>query len=101
VAQKKKFREEVSCPLCRADSVYSIEGMEAAMKSEDMLTDQSASRASSIAWRSRADYELDTLCDSIRQRLIDGTMPPDDAYWWARIVGYEVESFQAGRLTEP
>jgi hypothetical protein len=36
--------------------------------------------------RSRIAEEFDRLCDSLRLRLLEGTMPPDDAYWWTRIV---------------
>ena len=39
----------------------------------------------------RTDYEqrraaeFDQLCDVLCERLLNDSLPPDDAYWWARI----------------
>jgi hypothetical protein len=39
----------------------------------------------SAAYEQRRDAEFDSLCDALRERLLSNTIPPDDAYWWARI----------------
>jgi hypothetical protein len=37
----------------------------------------------------RRDAEFDGLCAALCNRLLNHTIPPDDAYWWARIVTEE------------
>jgi hypothetical protein len=33
----------------------------------------------------RAQAETDAICGALCERLLQGTLPPDDAYWWTRI----------------
>ena len=37
-------------------------------------------------FHAHAHAEFDALCTTIGQRLLDGSLPPNDAYWWARII---------------
>jgi hypothetical protein len=36
--------------------------------------------------------ELASTATALVQRLREGSLPPDDAYWWGRIVGHEARS---------
>jgi hypothetical protein len=31
-------------------------------------------------------HESEALCHALGEHLLNGTLPPDDAYWWTRIV---------------
>jgi len=33
-----------------------------------------------------AEEEYEAVAESICRRIQDGTMPPDDAYWWTRVL---------------
>ena len=33
----------------------------------------------------RAQAETDAICEALIARLREGTLPPDEAYWWTRI----------------
>ncbi len=33
----------------------------------------------------RAQAETDAICNALIARLREGTLPPDEAYWWTRI----------------
>lgn len=37
-------------------------------------------------YHAHAHAEYAALCTSIRDRLRSGTLPADEAYWWARIL---------------
>jgi hypothetical protein len=37
-------------------------------------------------FHAHAHAEYDALCGSLTRRLREGTLPPDEAYWWTRIV---------------
>jgi hypothetical protein len=66
-----------------------VEGCKAEiMNNESTLIAQTARRRG-IGERRRADAELDALCESLKRWILEGTMPPDDAYWWTRIVAGE------------
>jgi|RhiMetdeSRZDD1v2_1073273.scaffolds.fasta_scaffold00095_32 hypothetical protein len=32
-----------------------------------------------------AQMEVSALCDRVREQIIGGLLPPDEAYWWTRI----------------
>jgi hypothetical protein len=36
-------------------------------------------------FHAHAHAEFDSLCAAIIQRLQNGSLPPDEAYWWSRI----------------
>jgi hypothetical protein len=36
-------------------------------------------------FHAHAHAEHDALCAAIVERLRDGSLPPDEAYWWTRI----------------
>jgi hypothetical protein len=40
----------------------------------------------------RRAAEFDRLCDALCERLLTNTIPPDDAYWWARIAVEEASN---------
>jgi hypothetical protein len=60
------------------------------MNAEPICADVVPARRHS-AGSSRVHDEFVAVCESLGQRLLDGTMPPDEAYWWTRIVASEVE----------
>jgi hypothetical protein len=33
----------------------------------------------------RARQEYSAFCETLRQRLVGGTLPPEEAYWWTQI----------------
>lgn len=33
-----------------------------------------------------AEEEFDAVCRSICRRIKEGSIPPDDAYWWTRVL---------------
>ena len=39
-----------------------------------------------------ARMEVWTLCDRVREQIISGLLPPDEAYWWTRIAIREAVS---------
>jgi hypothetical protein len=38
----------------------------------------------------RAQAETDAICGALCERLLNGTLSPDEAYWWTRIALWEV-----------
>ena len=40
--------------------------------------------------RLRAQAEADAICGALCERLRQGTLPPDEAYWWTRIAMWDV-----------
>jgi hypothetical protein len=38
-----------------------------------------------VGVRTRARAESVAICEAIVLRLVAGTLPPDEAYWWTRI----------------
>lgn len=34
---------------------------------------------------SRAEAEYRDFCETLRERIAEGGLPPDEAYWWTRI----------------
>jgi hypothetical protein len=38
----------------------------------------------------RARQECRAVCETLRDRLTHGTLPPEEAYWWTRIALEEV-----------
>jgi hypothetical protein len=46
--------------------------------------------------RLRAQAESDQISDALRERLLNGTLPPDEAYWWTRIAFWDT----VARLTD-
>jgi hypothetical protein len=44
--------------------------------------------------RTRAVVESEAIWESIGLRLLEGTLPPDDAYWWTRIATREALAAQ-------
>jgi hypothetical protein len=49
----------------------------------------------------RRAVEFDRLCDVLRERLLDGSLPPDDAYWWARIAIEEAAGAKLPAIAVP
>ncbi len=45
----------------------------------------------------RAQAETDAICDALIERLQQGTLPPDEAYWWTRIALSDVVARLAER----
>jgi len=37
-------------------------------------------------FRAEVDTEHDALADAVCARIREGSLPPDEAYWWARIL---------------
>jgi hypothetical protein len=48
-----------------------------------------------LAARTRALAESRAICEAIGLRLVAGTLPPDDAFWWTRIATREVLAAQS------
>lgn len=34
--------------------------------------------------------EWEVMCQALREMLLDGSLPPDEAYWWTRIIAEEL-----------
>lgn len=71
-------------------------------KADTMRLEISQGTQSAELTRGHADrqttalMEVSTLCDRVRDQIISGLLPPDEAYWWTRIaireavaLGYE------------
>jgi hypothetical protein len=43
----------------------------------------------------RRAVEFDRLCDVLCERLLNDSLPPDDAYWWTRIAMQEAATMSA------
>jgi hypothetical protein len=43
----------------------------------------------------RPSSECEAMWQALRERLLSGSLPPDDAYWWTRIIAEEVGGFDA------
>ena len=54
-------------------------GTQMALSTSDRVDRQTAAR-----------LEMRTLCETLRERIVGGVLPPDDAYWWTRIAPREV-----------
>jgi hypothetical protein len=52
-------------------------------------------------YENRRAAEFDKLCDVLRERLLGGSMPPDDAYWWARIATQEAAGAKVSAIAVP
>jgi hypothetical protein len=53
------------------------------------------------AYENRRAAEFDRLCDVLRERLLGGSMPPDDAYWWTRIAIQEAAGAKVSGTVVP
>jgi hypothetical protein len=52
-------------------------------------------------YEQRRAAEFDQLCDSLCERLLSDSIPPDDAYWWARIAIQEAAGPKSTGMTIP
>jgi hypothetical protein len=41
----------------------------------------------------RARVDARALCETLREHIARGTLPPDEAYWWTRVVVAEASLF--------
>jgi hypothetical protein len=41
--------------------------------------------------------ECEALCSAFREHLLRGRLPPEDAYWWTRIVIEELSAVMTSR----
>jgi hypothetical protein len=58
-----------------------------ASQPEPFVTAAETWRAPSPAeFHTHAHVEFDSLCSAIARRLRNNTLPPDEAYWWTRIL---------------
>ena len=62
---------------------------------------QTMKAAQRTAYENRRAAEFDTLCDALRERLLSDSMPPDDAYWWARIAIQEAAGSKVSGTVVP
>jgi hypothetical protein len=55
-------------------------------------TCKSSEDSVSVSARRAADYE--GLCDTFLEWIAENRLPPDDAYWWARIALTEATALE-------
>ena len=53
---------------------------------QHFLVEASSSDTPQHDFHTHAHAEYDALCSTIERRLRDGSLPPNEAYWWARII---------------
>ncbi len=49
-------------------------------------------------YEQRRAAEVDRLCQTLCERLLTNSLPPDDAYWWTRIAIEEAAAVLAQSL---
>jgi hypothetical protein len=62
------------------------------MARQDLSTNAAPETALPYDFTLEAQTEFETICDRVCARLRDGSLPPEEAYWWTRILFQEAVS---------